>query len=40
MRTQAASFADGIVWPREAWRGAGIVLASIIMKLLATTHFL
>jgi len=40
MRTQAASFADGIVWPREAWRGAGIVLASIVMKLLATTHFL
>jgi hypothetical protein len=40
MRAQAALFADGIVWPREAWRGAGIVLASIVMKLLATTHFL
>ncbi|HEX9742236.1 MAG TPA: lysylphosphatidylglycerol synthase transmembrane domain-containing protein [Nitrospiraceae bacterium] len=34
------SFAEGIVWPREAWRGAGIVLASIVIKLIAITHFL
>lgn len=34
------SFADGVVWPREAWRGAGIVLASIVIKLIAITHFL
>lgn len=34
------SFAEGIVWPREAWRGAGIVLASIAIKLIAITHFL
>ncbi len=40
VRAQAASFAEGIVWPREAWRGASIMLASILMKLFATTHFL
>ncbi len=36
----AVSFAEGIVWPREAWRGVGVVLAGIAMKLIATTHFL
>lgn len=35
-----ASFAEGIVWPRETWRGAAILLASLIIKLLAATHFL
>ena len=34
------SFAEGVVWPREAWRGAGIVFASIVIKLIAITHFL
>jgi len=34
------SFAQGVVWPQEAWRGLGIVLASIVIKLIATTHFL
>ncbi len=34
------SFAEGIVWPREAWRGVGVVLASIAIKLIAITHFL
>jgi hypothetical protein len=34
------SFAEGVVWPREAWRGAGVVLASIVIKLIAITHFL
>lgn len=34
------SFADGIVWPRAPWRGVGIVLASILIKLIAITHFL
>ncbi len=34
------SFADGIVWPRAPWRGAAIVLASILIKLIAITHFL
>ncbi|MFQ6021982.1 MAG: lysylphosphatidylglycerol synthase transmembrane domain-containing protein [Acidiferrobacterales bacterium] len=34
------SFADGIVWPRAPWRGVGIVLAGILIKLIAITHFL
>ena len=34
------SFAEGIVWPREMWRGLGIVLASVVIKLIAATHFL
>ena len=34
----AAAFAEGIAWPREAWRGIGIVLASVAIKLLAATH--
>ena len=34
------SFADGIVWPGERWRGVAIVLAGVVMKLIATTHFL
>ena len=34
------SFTEGIVWPDEIWRGAGIVIASIGIKLIATTHFL
>ncbi len=34
------SFAEGIVWPSQAWRGLGIVLASIVIKLIAITHFL
>ena len=34
------SFADGIIWPRQPWRGAAIVIASVVMKLIATTHFL
>lgn len=36
----AASFAQGIVWPRELWRGVGIVMASVVIKLIATTNFL
>ena len=35
----AASFAEGIIWPRERWRGAAIVAASIVMKLLAALQF-
>ena len=34
------SFTDGIVWPREAGRGAGIIVASVGIKLIAATHFL
>ncbi len=40
VRRVAASFASGIVWPREFWRGLGIVLASVLIKVLAATHFL
>lgn len=35
-----ASFAEGIAWPRERWRGAGIMLATVAIKLIAATHFL
>jgi uncharacterized membrane protein YbhN (UPF0104 family) len=34
------SFAEGIVWPREPWRRAGILSASVLIKLIAATHFL
>jgi len=35
----AASFAEGIIWPRETWRGAAIVLASVLMKVIAAAQF-
>jgi uncharacterized protein (TIRG00374 family) len=34
------TFAEGIVWPKAHWRRVGIVLASIVIKLIAATHFL
>lgn len=34
------SFAEGIVWPREIWRGVAIVFASLAIKLVAIGHFL
>lgn len=34
------SFAEGIVWPGETWRGAGIVLASVAIKIVALSYFL
>ncbi len=34
------TFAKGIVWPREPSRGFGIVAASIVIKLIAITHYL
>ncbi|HUF79961.1 MAG TPA: lysylphosphatidylglycerol synthase transmembrane domain-containing protein [Burkholderiales bacterium] len=40
VRRVLVSFAKGIIWPRELWRGLGIVLASAAMKLIAATHFL
>lgn len=40
VRRVLVSFAKGIGWPRELWRGVGIVLASAAMKLIAATHFL
>jgi hypothetical protein len=36
----AASFAEGIVWPREAWRGGAIVLSSFAIKFVALPYFL
>ena len=36
----AESFAAGINWPREWWRGASVLGASLVMKLLATLQFL
>ena len=39
LRRVAASFAEGIIWPRETWRGAAIVLASVVMKAIAATQF-
>ena len=30
----------GIVWPRDRWRQVGAVSASIVMKMVAATHFL
>jgi len=32
--------AEGITWPKSRWRGAGIILASIAMKMISTSHFL
>src|SRR6266446_1794444 len=40
LRRVAASFAEGIIWPREAWRGGAILLASVLIKLFAATQFL
>lgn len=37
-RALAISFAEGIVWPAEPWRGAAIVGASILIKLIAASH--
>ena len=34
------AFATGIQWPRSPVRGAGILLASVAMKISALTHFL
>lgn len=39
-RQLLASFADGILWPAANWRRVGIVLSSLVIKLIATTHFL
>lgn len=40
IRRVSVAFAMGIVWPREFWRGLAIVLASVVIKLIAATHFL
>ncbi|MCH8887850.1 MAG: flippase-like domain-containing protein [SAR324 cluster bacterium] len=33
-----ASFAEGIVWPVNAWRRVAIVLSSVLIKFIAATH--
>lgn len=40
VRALLHSFAQGIVWPNELRRRAGVVAASIVIKLIAATHFL
>ena len=36
----AAAFAEGFVWPYEIWRGVGVVVASLGMKLMSATNSL
>ena len=40
VRRVATSFAEGINWPHGVWRGVGVLLASLTMKLLASMQFL
>lgn len=39
-RRVALSFGQGVIWPKQIWRGAGIVCASVAIKLTAASHFL
>jgi len=39
LRRVASSFAQGIIWPRQMWRGGAIILASLVMKVIAATQF-
>jgi len=32
--------AEGITWPKSHWRGCGVILASIGMKMISISHFL
>ena len=32
--------AEGITWPKSRWRGAGVILACITMKMISTSPFL
>ena len=36
----AVAFAAGLAWPREPWRGVGVLVASATIKLLAATNLL
>ena len=40
VRRVAAAFAQGIAWPAQWWRGTGIIVASLVIKLFSATHFL
>ncbi len=35
-----SGMAEGIIWPKSHWRSVGVIIASIGMKLISTTHFL
>lgn len=39
-RAVLQAFAQGAAWPSEPWRRMAVVLASIVIKLIAATHFL
>ena len=39
-RRLLTSFAEGIVWPAARWRRLAIGLSSLVVKLIAATHFL
>lgn len=39
-RTVLRSFAQGVVWPAQPWRRTGVIAASVLIKLIAATHFL
>lgn len=39
-RAVLQAFAHGVTWPGEPWRRTGVVLASVVIKLIAATHFL
>ena len=33
------AFVDGVVWPKERWRAAIVVVASVLIKLVAVSYF-
>jgi len=39
-RALLRAFAHGVAWPHAPWRRVGVVLASVVIKLIAATHFL
>jgi len=39
IRDVVASFAEGIHWPDQAWRGIAIMLASVVIKVCAASQF-
>ena len=35
----ADAFVDGVVWPKERWRGAVVIGTSVLIKLVAVSYF-
>lgn len=35
----ADAFVDGVVWPKEPWRGAVVIGTSVLIKLVAVSYF-